>query len=430
MVPHDPSKSTSDDSLSEIFVPVSGAPADSVSQSPRWGAATKLIVGLTLAIIILYLVSRFLNILGPLLLSVILAYLLYPSAEGLNKSLKIPWRAAVTILYLVAFLILVGSIALGGLALIDQVQNLIIFLQEAIKGLPAFLAEASSHPVQVGPFNFDFSLLDMNEVGQQLLSSVQPILATAGASVLSVASGAASVLGWIFFIMLISFFMLSESGGLRLISMNLPGYTEDIRRLSDELSRIWNAFLRGQLTIVLLTILLYTFLLGGLRMNFFFGLALLAGLARFIPYVGPFIAWTSYGLVAFFQGTTIFGLPPLGYAALVVVLAFLFDAILDNYVTPRLMSNVLRVHPAAVMISALVGVNLLGVIGMVLAAPVMATVKLFFGYVFAKLFDQDPWAGMEVNPPPSPLPPFILQMQDRYEKLRESIAKAQTTRNK
>jgi putative heme transporter len=161
-----------------------------------------------------------------------------------------------------------------------------------------------------------------------------------------------------------------------------------------------------------------------LGVHYFFGLALLAGLARFIPYVGPFVAWTSYGLVAFFQGSTIFGLSPVAYVALVVGCAWLTDVVMDNFVVPRLMSNALRVHPAAVMVSALVAFNLLGVIGMVLAAPVLATVKLFLEYLLAKMFDQDPWANLDTMPAaisPS-LPPIVPTLQSRYTQLRATFA--------
>lgn len=391
--------------------------------SPRWGATTKLIVGLSLVAIIAFLFFRFLNIIGPLLMAFILAYLLYPMAERASRLLHISWRFSVTVLYLILLILLIGSIAIGGLAVIDQVQNLINFLQTAVQGLPDFINDITSHPVQIGPFVLNFELLDVNAITQQLLGAVQPLLSSAGTSVVSVASGAASFIGWMFFIVLISYFMMAESDGLRLISFSLPGYAEDFHRLGIELNRIWNAFLRGQITIVLLTVLIYTILLGSFGVNFYFGLALLAGLARFIPYVGPFIAWTSYGLVAFFQGSTIFGIPPLGYVGLVVGTAWLMDMVLDNFVTPRMMSNALKVHPAAVMISALVAFNLLGVIGMVLAAPVLATVKLFFDYVFAKLFDLDPWKGMEINPPPLALSTLMTQAQERYEGLRKHVSR-------
>jgi len=400
--------------------------------SPHWGATTKLIIGFSVVAIGAFLVFRFLNIVGPLLLAFILAYLFYPLAERARSALKIPWRVTVTVLFLILFIILLGSIALGGLAVVDQLQSLIRFLENAITGLPAFITNLTSHPLQIGPFVINTELLDANAVAQQVLNVVQPLLTQAGSSVVTFASSTATAFGWLFFILLVSYFILAESGGFpnRLISLTIPGHDEDIRRLGLALNRIWNAFLRGQITIVLLTIMIYTILLGSFQVRFFFGLALLAGLARFVPYVGPFVAWTTYGLVAYFQGRTIFDLSPLGYVALVVGSAWVLDVFLDNFVTPRLMSNALRVHPAAVMISALVALNLLGVIGVVLAAPVLATVKLFIDYIFAKLFDQDPWANMETISARSPLPPLMPLVLQRYILIRERFGKVISSRFK
>ena len=414
-----------DDDQGVIQVPVSGAPdpPNMGPRSPRWGSTTKLIVGLSVVAISAFLLFRFLNIVGPLLLAFILAYLFYPLTDQLRRSLHISWRATATFIYIVLLILLLGSIAIGGLTVIEQLQNLIVFLQNAIKGLPSFITDVTSRPLMIGPFTLNLQLLDVNAVAQQILGVVQPLLSRAGSSVVSVATSAATFFGWMFFILLVSYFMLAESGGIpnRLFHLNLPGYDDDLQQLGRALNRIWNAFLRGQVTIVLLTILIYNILLGGLQVHYFFGLALLAGLARFIPYVGPFVAWTSYGLVAFFNGSTIFGLSPLGYAAVVVGVAWLTDLVLDNVVVPRLMSNALRVHPAAVMVSALIAFNLLGVIGVVLAAPVLATLKLFLDYFLAKLFDLDPWASMETIPAPTPLPSFLPRMRERYQQLRSKI---------
>jgi predicted PurR-regulated permease PerM len=385
------------DPLEEI--PVSG-PASMIT--PHWGSTTKLIIGLSVVAIGAFLLLRFMNIVGPLLVAFIFAYLLYPLAESAQKELHLSWRIAVTFIFIILLILFIGSIAIGGLAVIEQVQNLIAFLNQAVNDLPNFIKNITSTPLNIGPFAFDLSKLDINTLGQQVLGAVQPVLTQAGASVVSLASGLASIIGWMFFILLIAYFILAESGGEsnRLFVLNIPGYAEDIQRIGIALGRIWNAFLRGQIIIVLLTIVIYNIILGSLGLKFFFGLAMLAGLARFVPYVGPFVAWTSYGLVAFFQGSTIFGLSPLGYAALIVGCAWVTDLVMDNFVSPRLMANALRVHPAAVMVSALIALNLLGVIGVILAAPVLATVKLFFDYIFAKMFDRDPWAMMETIPPP------------------------------
>ncbi len=89
----------------------------------------------------------------------------------------------------------------------------------------------------------------------------------------TIASGAINLVTWTFFSMLISFFVLSETGGQRskMIQVNIPGFEADFNRIRVELGHIWNAFLRGQLLIVFLAFLIYLILLGGLGINFFFG---------------------------------------------------------------------------------------------------------------------------------------------------------------
>ena len=403
-------------------------------ESPRWSSTTKLTIGLTLAAVGMFLVFKFLNILGPLLLAVILAYLFFPLAEAPQRYLRVPWRMSVTVLYLIVIMLLLGSIAAGGLAIFEQVQSLIIFLEKAVTNLPATIETLLTTPFHVGPFILQPNTLDMDvsTLTNQILGVIQPMLSAAGSLVGSLASSAAVMVGWGFFILLISYFILAESGGVlnRQLGLDLPGHTYDLQRLSGELGRIWNSFLRGQLTIVIITILLYTFVLGTLGMKFFFGLALLAGLARFIPYVGPAITWTTYGLVAFFQGYTIFGIMPIAYVGLIVGLAWAMDMIMDNMVAPRVMADALQVHPAAVMVSALIGANLLGVIGVVLAAPVLATVQLFLNYIIRKLLDQNPWMGKPVIAPSNALETIVPEIQKAVGFLKEKLARTRQTRSK
>ncbi len=72
----------------------------------------------------------------------------------------------------------------------------------------------------------------------------------------------------------------------------------------------------------------------------------------------------------------------------------------------------LKVHPAGVLITALVAVDLLGVVGVILAAPVLATLKLIFEYVLNKMFNRDPWENFDKTlpqPRPSRLATWIFK---------------------
>ncbi len=373
--------------------------------SPRWNSTTKLIIGLTLAAIFAVMVISFRSIVGLLLISFLWSYLIYPLTKLVGRWIRLPWRVVTAIIYLVILFSLIGLLTWGGIALVDQAQNLVAFLQNAANGLPNFIASITANPIQIGQFKIDLNQVNLLSASNTILGVIQPIFGQAGTLVGNLATGAAGTVGWIFLSLLLSYFIVSETQGMpgKLINLQIPGYSEDIKRMSRELSTIWNAFLRGQLLVFLTVVVIYTLLLTILGVHYAFGLALVAGFARFLPYIGGLISWVTYFLVSLSQGTTIFGLTPLNYALMVVIIAWLTDTIIDNLISPRIFSNALKIHPAAVLVTALLGYNILGIIGMILAAPVLATLKLVFDYVTRKMLDLDPFAGMEHIEPPPPL---------------------------
>jgi len=198
-----------------------------------------------------------------------------------------------------------------------------------------------------------------------------------------------------------------------------------MRRLTAELSRIWNAFLRGQIIIFVLTSLVYMFVLGVLGIRYAVGIAILAGLAKFLPYIGPFITWTTLALVAYFQPYTIFGLSSLTYTILAVGIGILIDQTFDNLISPRILAQALRVHPAAVLIAAIVAANWVGLLGVIIAAPMLATVLLIWRYILRKMLDLDPWPAGDVLPPPPPgvhtLARIRRFVRDQVGRLRRSV---------
>ena len=226
--------------------------------SPSWGATTKLVVALTFVAILAWLLFRFDGIIAPLLMAFVLAYLFYPVASFLQRVFRFPWRLAVGLIYLLLLGILFSLLALGGLGLVQQIQNLVTFIQNSLTVIPGLIAQVAGQVYQFGPFQFDFRHLDLNALSQQLVSLIQPVLGRTGTLLGAVASGAAQFLGWMLFVLLVSYFALSESGGTRrrIVWLDIPGYTEDIHRFEHELGLIWNAFLRGQMLFFSLPLLL------------------------------------------------------------------------------------------------------------------------------------------------------------------------------
>lgn len=405
------------------------SPKTQPRSSPRWSNTTKLVIGLTFVAIVAGFFLRFSNILMPLLLAFILAYLFYPIIDRIRRWLHLSWRLTVSLIYLILISALIGLLVWGGLALVEQIQSLIKFTQRIINEIPDLILQFSSNIYHIGPFTIDFSETDLLELGNQILGSISPVLNNAGTLVANFASSTATVFGWLLFVIVISYFLLAETEGIpgRMINLQIPGYQVDFQRIGIELSRIWNSFLRGQLTVILITIIIYIPLLGILGVRFFPYLAILAGFARLLPYIGTAIAWTTYGLVAFFQIGNPFGLDPLVYTALVVFVGWLTDIILDNTLVPTVLGEALEVHPAALLVAALIALNFLGVIGLFFAAPVLATIIFFVKYAMRKMFDLDPWEGMTIKQQRGLFPLDKKRLQNIVQQIKKCFTWIQTT---
>jgi predicted PurR-regulated permease PerM len=361
--------------------------------SPVWNSGTKLVVGLTFVAILIALLIYFRSIIGPLLLAVILAYVFHPAAAFLNRKTRLNWRWSVNIVFLIFVLILLSILTVSGLAIVQQMQSLVGVINTFTRSIPDLVDQFSSQVYFIGPYQFELSQTDLQSFSNQILDTLQPAIGRFGSLLSSFAASALVTLGWGLFVLVIAYFLLARTGEVtdELIQLDIPGYNDDIRRMGVEFRRIWNVFLRGQMVIFMLAIFLYSILLTTLGVRYSLGIAILAGVARFIPYVGPFIVWIITALVAFFQGYNYFGMEPWAYAILVVVLCLVLDAVLDNLVVPKFHGDTLGLHPAAVLVAALVALRLIGFVGLVLAAPVLASLVLVSRYFIRKLLDQDTW---------------------------------------
>lgn len=367
-----------------------------ISSSPKWSNSTKSIIVVILLIIASALILRFANLLSIAVGGFVIALILQPIVRFLNQKLKIPWGLGTAIVIILVVVVFLGAIIWGGVSIVEQVQGLINFLLSITTNVSQFFQNLSQTTLRIGPFHFDLSVIDWTLVGNKILEYAQPVLSGIGNSIGNIASGTINFF-WKFFLTVISASLILSERQKQKTSffMRIPGYEDDARHFKREIGLIWNAFFRGQAKVFAVRVCIYIVLLGVLRVRYFVLLAFLAGFANFIPYIGVAVAWAVYFLVAVFQGSTVFGLQPLTYAAIVSLSGWLIDNIYDNVYTPRVMAGTLKLHPVAVMIAALVGLELFGVMGMILASPLLATGKLFLRYIFRKIFDQDPWEDIE-----------------------------------
>jgi predicted PurR-regulated permease PerM len=383
--------------------------------SPRWSSLTKFFAALMSAAIAGGLLLRFQELVPPLLAAFVLAYLLAPGVEWLSRRTKLRWGTVLALVYLTLFVLLVIVLVVAGIAIQQQVTGFYQAIANFLPDLPARLQELTLHPVKIWFFEVDLSqplvfgtfTLDLREVNwaplyQQLVSAVQPALGQTGSLVTSMASGTATFIGWFFFTFIVSYYLLHDikSLGPSLEQTVPPAYGPDVRRLLAELGPLWNAFLRGQLTIALSSWVVMTIVFTTLGVSFGPVLGLLAALGEFIPVIGALIVTVIAVIIALFQPSNWLGLSPFGFALTVLICYTLWQQIQGNVIVPRILGQSLKLHPALIVVGAIIGASLAGIIGLLLSAPLVATLKLFGTYTYRKIFDLDPWPTPLATPKP------------------------------
>ncbi len=398
--------------------------SENTSNSPMWNWSTKLVVGLALVAVSIWLLVQFQNFLGPLITALILSYFLHPVAGFLRNKIKISWGLAVTIIYIILVLILLGLLTWGGFVLVEQIQNLIRFIENNIDRLPQLVEDITTQTYQIGPFTIAPTGVVWEQITNQIVSAIQPVLGQLGSLVGSVAAGAASIVTWMALIILISYFLLAESEGIPggLLNIKIRGYEQDLNKMGKELNRIWNGFMRGEIIVVLLSLLLYSAIFGILGLQFFFGLSVIAAVGQLIPYLGSWITSIAFGLVALLQANTPFNLSAGIYMVIILGVGLIINTIIDNFFKTKIMAENLRVHPALILVGALIGVQLFGFIGIIIAAPIMASLQIFMHYLIKKLSDQDPWKDFSVRKT-ADQPKWIQFLENKWQQSKQWFAK-------
>jgi predicted PurR-regulated permease PerM len=388
--------------------------------SPPWQSGTRLVAGvalIALAAVSLYLFRQFV---GMLMLAVLIAYILHPIVKWLSSKLKISRGIVVLLVYLLLVLALVGMTTGVGVAISQPVIRFGEYLNGLSGDLSTQLAEMAGQSYQIGPFTIDLSQVNLDPIVNDLASALQPLLVETGSFLASVAQATASLLTMLFLVLVFGYYLLLDFDEYddRFLEIVPRDYRQDFRRLLNETGKVWSAFFRGQLTLALVVGLIVTVVMAAMGVRFSLGLGLIAGLAEFIPFFGPFIAGLVAFLVSLLQSGNWFGMTPFGFSLLVLGVFMVIQQIEQNILVPRIIGGSLNLHPLTVLLALLAGGVLAGLLGVLLSAPSVATLRIWLGYVYRKAVGLDRWPGPVMEPSGEAERRF--QMRDLLQRFRRS----------
>jgi predicted PurR-regulated permease PerM len=363
----------------------------------RWSTQTKLVIGLLLLALFVYLLFRFSNLLIPLVIAVILAFILSPLANLFQNRFRLRRILATAVCYLLLLLVVV-TLPVGVIPLLAaQVAGLNLDVQRWLGSVEAFL----DHQYLIAGQVFDGAALF-----RQVVISLQGVLEPVFGRTLEFAVDLISSVIWVIFVVVVSFYLVKDGPALRIWLENLipPSYRNDFVLLRDEINVIWSSFFRGQLVLALVVSIIFS--MAGLILGLPFALALgiLAGLLEFLPSIGHGIWLLIASILSFSLGSVWLPLPNWAFALVVIALHLFYQQFDLNYLIPRIIGRSVHLPPLVVILGIVAGAVFAGVLGILLAAPTIASARVLGRYVFANLLDLDPFPGSTVTPLPPPNP--------------------------
>lgn len=385
---------------------MSAEPPDTNS-SPPWSRVTKVIVVIFVLLAVLLLLYRFQSLIGMLTMSAILAYLMEPLISFIDARTTL-WRGLIIgLVYITIAGIIIGIFSALGFASYQQISNLITMTPTLIQEIGEYIGAFTTRtePFSIGPIDINPIQVPWDRITDQLLSMLDPMFSRSTTFVSRFATSTVRTLFNVLFIFIISIYLsvdLPNFGNYVKEFAQVPGYRADAERLLPALSRIWRAYLRGQIILGIVIFIAVWLGLTILGVNNSLALGLLGGFLEFIPTLGPVISAAVAILVAFFQPSNYWGLESWQFALLVLGLMIVIQQVENNFLVPRIVGGALDLHPIVVIVSVFMGASLAGILGAVLAAPLVASLKLFGIYTWRKLFDLPPFPD---KPPSDEGPP-------------------------
>jgi predicted PurR-regulated permease PerM len=364
---------------------------------PHWPFQVKLIVSLLLLAFFIYLLSRFKQVIPPLTLAIILAFILSPVVNIFQSKLKIKRVLSIGLTYaiLLAVILLIPVVIIPILG--PQIKGLNLDFLQISNEIQTFLSKQ---------FLFNGKILDVSALLDQFSTGLRGLVEPFVGQTFTLVIEVVSSIVWVIFIFVVSFYLIKDNAKLQnWIEHLFPStYQNDFRIIRDEINQIWSAFFRGQIVLGFVVACIFTAIGLLIGLPFALGMGILAGLLEFLPSIGHGIWLVTASVLALAFGSTWLPLPNWAFTLIVIGLHLFYQQFDLNYLMPRIIGRRVQLPPLVIILGIVSGAVLAGVLGILLAAPTIASARVIGRYIYANLLDMDPFPVTMTQPtqPPEP----------------------------
>ena len=313
--------------------------------------------------------------LTPFYIGVIICWVSKPLANKLRK-MGISKGVAATISLIIIFAIII-------LALAYIIPVMVTELTQFIKDVPNLYSNAVTRINLFihDRFNLDYTI--SSNIGD--LSFLSNITGDILNYSIDTAQKAGSILVSFVTAIMISFFMVKDMDRTKnslIVLASKNGKNAERYKMLVEMDDILNSYIRGLLIDSLIVGIMTTILCLVLKLKYAVIFGIIITFLNLIPYIGAIISYCITSLYALTVGGPVL-------AVITFVASFIIQLIDANILQPNIIAKSVKLHPVVVICGMLVFERLFGILGMVIAMPVLALAKIYIKYKFGIKFESD-----------------------------------------
>lgn len=364
----------------------------------RWGARAWALVGLVVVAYLLFQVLVFVRVLlAPVLVALLLVYLLNPLVGALQRR-GLPRPAGTAIAAALAMAVVVGAAMLVVPVLVEQVRA-------AAAALPSDLGSLERQVEQVAARVGADVDVDLNAPAVQKWLEDDGNRRVLFGSLITVGSVAAGVAGaGVAFLVgvVLALFVLTDLPRLGKVALRVvpPRRRAEAAQLAGEVGTTIGGFLRGQLIVAAFVGVASALALWVVGLPLWLLVGVVAGVTNLVPYVGPFVGGALAVTIALVDGDV-------STAVWAAVAILVVQQVESHVVAPMVMGQVVRLHPAVILLVVLLGGSVAGLLGLLLAVPLAASAHVLVRHLWRRSVSwaDDPAFPHGPEPPHRPEPP-------------------------
>jgi predicted PurR-regulated permease PerM len=310
------------------------------------------------------------GVLPPFIVAGILAYVLSPLVDELATRTGLRRPLAAMGVFIVVLIVFATLALLAGARLNSELRDL--------EREGPSIAQSVVEKLTGGQ---DLELLGQQmtsrELGRRLDIAVQQELGTPSQAIQAVSAGFSLLFGVILVFLSLAYMLVDGPNFFRYVLRFVPGeHRAHVERLAIQIHHVLGRYLRGQLVlIVLMSTVTFLILEYGFGLPYSLWVGILTGILEIIPVVGPITAGAIAATIGFSQGGA-------SQAAAIAIVYFVLRQVEDQLVMPLVVGRAVHIHPLVTIFAVLVGEKVAGVLGMILAVPIAATLKVILDYAY------------------------------------------------